>query len=176
MNAEETTRICRAIAGIKPAQYFDDETPALWAVILADVRYEDARQAVITLGGTARFIDPSDIKAEVRRIRDERLKHSDLVMADTPEEKRAIIKAIADGEIPGPQPDRQPAEFDPRLQAALPAVFRRPPRLLDIARDGGPRPAKAAPAPTVPEATAEHLEDERRRQLDALATLTEETA
>ena len=35
MNATETARICDAISQIKPAQRFDTETPAFWAVIPA---------------------------------------------------------------------------------------------------------------------------------------------
>ena len=109
MNATETARICDAISQIKPAQRFDTETPAFWAVILGDIRYEDARQAVLNLGGRQQFIDPSDIITEVRRIRDDRVDRTEMPVPnaspDDPAgyavEYRALRLAIADGTLAG---------------------------------------------------------------------------
>lgn len=178
MDLNETTRLCKAIATIKPAQAFDEETPAFWSMILADVRYEDARQAVINLGGKTRFIDPADILAEVKAIRRERLEHADRILPDAdPDDvqawlaaRRRGIQALADGEAKPPAP-RPAVPVEPRLAAALPSVFHRVPRPPAITADGGPRPAKAAPSPTVPDRAAADMEAERRRQLDALAQL-----
>lgn len=109
MNATETARICDAISQIKPAQRLDTETPAFWAVILSDIRYEDARQAVLNLGGRQQFIDPSDIIAEVKRLRDDRVDRTEMPVPnanpDDPAayaaEYRALRLAIADGTLTG---------------------------------------------------------------------------
>lgn len=107
MNAHEVTKLCRAIATISPSQHFDDETPAIWTVILAEIRYQDAREAVVNLGRRQRYIAPVDIATEVSRIRTERLRNvrdADIT-ADIPSEDtdtyqltlRARRRAIADG-------------------------------------------------------------------------------
>lgn len=173
MDITETTRLCRAIASIKPAQHMDDETPAFWSLILAGVRYEDARQAVITLGGKQRFIDPSDILAEVKRVRTDRIERageeaiSELTMR-LDGDRRAAIRAIADGTVTPPRPVG--SLQDQRAAAALSGVLRRPPS-VSAAIEGGPRPARQAPAPTLTQHDADALEAERARQQAALTRI-----
>lgn len=130
MNVAETTRLCRTIAGVAPAQRFEDETPALWAGILTDVRLADALEAVKQLARRQAFIAPADIVAEVRTIRARRLDGVDRIrhLADTPEEWRELIRRVADGEVDVPAAIEGPQ--DVRLVAALPGVFRRPPRAI----------------------------------------------
>lgn len=140
MDINETTRICKAIASIKPAQYMAEETPAFWAMILTDVRYEDARQAVINLGGKTKFIDPSDIITEAKAIRNARLGAAGIgnrTLGDTPEEHRKRVKAIADGEATPPQAQIEGPQ-DVRLTEALASgIFKRPPRVA-AAIEGAP--------------------------------------
>jgi hypothetical protein len=108
VNTKEVTRLCRVIAAMCPAQRFDTETPATWALILAHIRYTDAQQAVVAIAARERFVSPSDIIAEVRRTRRGRLE----AVADTLEpnvdpdevatyiaEKRALLAAAADGTL-----------------------------------------------------------------------------
>jgi hypothetical protein len=105
VNATETAKLCAAIAQSAPAQKFDDDTPAFWAVLLEDVRYEDAREAVVRLLKRQPFVAPADIVAEVKVIRDDRLDRTELpvpnVDPDDPrahlDEIRALRSAIADG-------------------------------------------------------------------------------
>lgn len=177
MNISETARICRAIASMKPAQRFDDETPAFWQLALADVRYEDARDAVVGLARNRGFIGTDDIVTEVRRIRTERTKAADRILPDVdPDDvhawlaaRRAGVTALADGRT-----DPPPAiegQQDSRLRAALPSMFRRPPRALPADYGDRPRP-KAIEAPRdVAPSEAERLERERQRQLAALAEM-----
>lgn len=168
MNVAETTRLCRAIAGVAPAQRFEDETPALWAGILADVRLADALEAVKRLARRQAFIAPADIVGEVRAIRARRLDGVDRLahLADTPEQWREIIRRVADGDVTVPAAVE--GTQDPRVRAALPGVFRKPPKPLAIDR----AEPKAAPPPVVvDEREAAVAEDERRRQLDALSAL-----
>lgn len=130
MNVAETTKLCRLIAGVAPAQRFEEETPALWAGILADVRLVDAIEAVKRLGGRQPFVAPADIVAEVRTIRARRLDGVDRLahLADTPEAWRELIRRVADGEVDVPAAIEGPQ--DARLVAAIPGMFRRPPRAI----------------------------------------------
>lgn len=192
MNATETARICDAISQIKPAQRFDTETPAFWAVILGDIRYEDARQAVLNLGGRQQFIDPSDIITEVRRIRDDRVDRTEMPVPnaspDDPAgyavEYRALRLAIADGTLAG---DRLEAyrrgeisltgrpvltgPMSPPDPDTGPAIVREAlerKQQADIARDAAERAAA--------EAARRAEEAERARQIDAIAQIPTEVA
>jgi hypothetical protein len=179
VNATETAKICDAISQIKPAQKMDEETPAFWSLILADVRYEDARLALINLAKRDKFIDPSDIITEVKAMRRERLASSDLLLPEVDpddvqgwlEARRRGIAALANGEI-GP-PKAIGAPQDPRVARAIPHVWSRPPKLLAITAEGGERPKAQAPAPkaTIDPAAAERAEAERVRALDALTKM-----
>jgi hypothetical protein len=109
----ETARICEAISICKPSQRFDEKTPAFWAMVLADVRYEDARQAVINLAKRPRYIEPADILDEARRIADDRLDRTEMPVPnaspDDPQayaiEYRAVRLAIRDGDLTGDRLD-----------------------------------------------------------------------
>ena len=174
MNVTETTRLCRAIAGVAPAQRFEDETPALWAGVLADIRLVDALEAVKRLARRQAFIAPADIIAEVRTIRARRLDGVDRLahLAETPEQWRQIIRRVADGEIDVPAAIE--GTQDVRVTAALPGVFRKPPRPRAIDQ-GGPR-ASTPPPVTVDDREAAQIEAERARQLAELAALAEADA
>ena len=187
MNATETAKICDAISQIKPAQRFDTETPAFWAVILSDVRYEDARQAVLNLGGRQQFIDPSDIIAEVRRLRDDRVDRTEMPVPnaspDDPAayaaEYRALRLAIADGDLAGERLEAYrrgeisltghpvlTGPMSPPNPETGPAIIREAlerKRQADAARDAAHRAATAA--------AREAEEAERARQLAALEAM-----
>lgn len=72
MNAAESLRICRLAKALSPAQAVDEYTPDAWAIVLASVRYIDAEQALMELGGEQEWIHVSHIKKRVKRIRDQR--------------------------------------------------------------------------------------------------------
>jgi hypothetical protein len=74
MTHEEIVKLCRYIQAACPAQRFDEYTPDVWAEVFpASLTLDDCRAAVITIKQRQRYIDPSDIIAEVRRIRSNRL-------------------------------------------------------------------------------------------------------
>jgi hypothetical protein len=149
-------------------------------MVLADVRYEDAREAVLVLAARQAFVAPADIIAEVRRIRAARLVSADRVTPDVdPDDvagwiaaRREQIVALADGRIEAPSITAE--GMDPRLAAALPGVFRRPPR--PGVNDFGSAPLRALRA--VPESVgpdeSARIEAERARQLAELAELMDE--
>lgn len=73
MNHTEAMTICRVVAAMCPAQKFDEHTPDAWALVLDDIRIEDAKAAVVALGKRSPWISPAEIRAEVARIRARRV-------------------------------------------------------------------------------------------------------
>lgn len=51
----------------------DEFTPDAWCDLLGDLRFADCREAARNLGRAQHFIDPADIRKEVRRIRERRI-------------------------------------------------------------------------------------------------------
>ena len=109
MNRADAIRLCRYVHAATPAQKLDEYTPQAWADILEDLpcSFDDARAAVIAIKRRQVFVDCSDIIAEVRRIRDERLERTPLppvppeVLDNGPaylEWREREIRRIADGE------------------------------------------------------------------------------
>jgi hypothetical protein len=118
VNNSEAVTLWRLVKALCPTQPMDEATPDAWAIVLNDIRFEDAQAAVRTIyrdlgndqewGG--RRIEADDIIREVRRIRERRLaEHPPL---DPPSglseiEYRSWLRhtrqAIADGrQIPRP--------------------------------------------------------------------------
>lgn len=112
MNAAEAVTLVRLVKGICPAQQIDTYTPDAWALVLADIRYEDAQPAVIELAKRQPFISLSDIVGEVKRVRKLRIQASGVeisalgggVDGDDVDaylgKLRSDVKAIGDGASP----------------------------------------------------------------------------
>jgi hypothetical protein len=107
VNLAETSRLCRLIEQISPAQKFNEETPAAWFVLLEEVTLADALEAAKALAKRQPYIAPADLVNESRRIRTHRL---DDVGVPTPnvdpddagafaEELRALTAAVASGQM-----------------------------------------------------------------------------
>ena len=104
MTRTETVALLRIVRAVCPAQKFDEYTPDAWHELLDDLRLEDCRLAVKALGQRQVFIAPAEIRAEVRRIRRERLDRTPLPVPPpdlTPQQtlawQRDTNRAIADG-------------------------------------------------------------------------------
>lgn len=202
MDIDETTRICRLIAGLIPAQRFEEETPLIWAAVLADVRIEDGFEAVKRLARTHNFIGAKDVLDQVAAIRRARMQAADeadgLVPNVDPDdaaaflaERRAILAATADGTLnveayaaggwtlTGAPPRRlageefQTRELAGRVKAVGSGM--RTPR-VDLKTEGGERPPAQKPPPEVDAASAEAMEAERNRQLAALEAASQSEA
>jgi hypothetical protein len=66
----EVTALCRYVAAACPGQSWDEFTPDVWAEIIPpDFTLAECRSAVIALKRRQKWIDVSDILAEVRRDR-----------------------------------------------------------------------------------------------------------
>lgn len=73
MNAEQAAHLCKLAKTISPAQAVDEFTPVAWALILEDIRFEDAREALKQLGGEQQYTHVSDVVQRVKRIRRDRV-------------------------------------------------------------------------------------------------------
>ena len=89
-----------------PQQRFTEYTTDAWFDLLGDLELEDCRQAVAAVAKRQPFVAPAEIRAEVRKIRDDRLARTPLPpppaeLADDPGRyQRAVqagVKRIADG-------------------------------------------------------------------------------
>lgn len=133
MTPEEAVRICAFTSACCPAQKFDEFTPDAWGLILADIRFEDAKVAVVEIKKRSTWVDPSDIIAEVRKVRAKRIaEHGEIVPpADLDPDNvpeyvkwlRAAREAIGDGNPPPAVP-----ELARRDMRQLEGVFKRPGR------------------------------------------------
>lgn len=133
MTPEEAVKICAFTSACCPAQKFDEFTPDAWGLILADIRFEDAKHAVVEIKKRSTWVDPSDIIAEVRKVRAKRIaEHGEIVPpADLDPDNvpeyvkwlRAAREAIGDGNPPPVVP-----ELARRDMRQLEGVFKRPGR------------------------------------------------
>lgn len=133
MNPTETVRLTRIVASIAPAQKIDEYTADAWQPVLRDVPMVDALEAVRRLAQRQPFIATSDIVAEVKVIRRDRLDRADATFVydgdadDVVGYKRALAahrRSIGDGAEPPAAPELT-VSVPP---AAISGVFRRPPR------------------------------------------------
>lgn len=126
MNHQEAVVACRVVKAVCPHQAVDEATPDMWGLVLADVRFEDAKEAIINLAKRAPFIAPAEVIAEVKRIREKRLaEHPEppppdgLTAAEYTEWLRRTRKAIGDGN----PPEVAALEAKPRDMAAIGSTF-----------------------------------------------------
>lgn len=129
MNRPEAVRLVAIISALCPGQKLADLTPDAWQLVLDDVSYDDAQQAVRAVyrrlaekddyQGYAR-IEAKDVLAEVRRMWRRRLDRLDpehlvppagLSVLEDMEWRRATIRAIAAG---APVPTNTRGELKPR--------------------------------------------------------------
>lgn len=108
MNPTEAVGLCRFVKAACPQQAIDEATPDAWGLLLADVRFEDAKAAVVNLARRQPFVAPAEIVAEVKRIRAERIRRfghpvPPPELADDPtreqEWMREAYKQIGDGSV-----------------------------------------------------------------------------
>jgi hypothetical protein len=142
MTSEETFLLTEYVRACCPQQHMGEYTPDAWHDLLGDLDLADCRAAVTAVAKRQPFVAPAEIRAEVRRIRDDRLARTALPApppdaADEPgrykEIIRANVKRIADARsVPralaaGPLPGDPPAEW----QEARAAMRRPEPPAVD---------------------------------------------
>lgn len=126
MTPTEAVKLTRLVKAICPQQAFDEYTADAWSELLADLNIADATRAVKQLGQRQVFIAPAEIRAEVRRIRSERIDKAppitpppELTPAETINWLRRTRRAIADGTYAPPE-----LELKPRDMTAIEATFK----------------------------------------------------
>lgn len=73
MSPAEAVMLCRFAKAACPQQAFDEYTPDAWFELLNDLRFEDCKDAVVAVVKRSPFCSPSEIRAEVKRIRFKRI-------------------------------------------------------------------------------------------------------
>lgn len=100
MNLSETTALLALVSQIMPAQKIDEFTPDAWTLVLEDVTFDDARQAVVAVAKRAPFVAPAEIIAEVKRMRRDRLDASPEAIPDAdPDDEAAYRRALREGRM-----------------------------------------------------------------------------
>ncbi|MFC7330793.1 hypothetical protein [Marinactinospora rubrisoli] len=104
MTPTEATTLARLARAACPQQHFDEFTPDIWFDLLGDIGFDDAKQGLLAATRTRAFVSPAEIRAEVKKIRAERMKNSDLALPpahpdarDYSQQFRAQLRALADG-------------------------------------------------------------------------------
>jgi hypothetical protein len=110
MTPAQSLAITRFVRAACPQQKFDEYTPDAWHELLGDLDFADCDTAVRTLGKRQPFISPAEIRDEVQRIRNDRLRRygnaePDYDGDDVPAALEAIKRhraRVASGEITEP--------------------------------------------------------------------------
>jgi hypothetical protein len=119
-----------------PHQQIGEYTSDAWYDILSDLSLDDCRAAVVVIKHRSVFVDPAEIRAEVRRVRNDRLAREIVPapppeLADSPRNHQAALKArireIADGRsvqkaIGGPVREDDPPPTWAEARAKMPEV------------------------------------------------------
>ena len=106
MTPTEALALCRLAKAACPQQAVDEFTPDAWHLLLEDLRFDDAKDALIEVCKRQPFVAPAEIRTGVERIRKARLDAHPLPtppegMTDAQELtwKRDMRDRIADGEV-----------------------------------------------------------------------------
>lgn len=132
MTPAEAVALCRMVKALCPQQAFDAYTPDAWALVMEDIRLVDAKEAAVAVAKRQPFIAPSEIIAEVKRIRGQRIARHGVIVPpaeldpDNYEAYRDWLRtarqAIGDGEELPPVP-----ELARRDMRQIEGTFRRVP-------------------------------------------------
>jgi hypothetical protein len=130
MNPAESLALTRYVKAGCPQQAFDEFTPDAWHDLLSDLRFVDCKEAAKRIARRQPFCAPAEIRAEVHRLRSERIGRAFHLMSPPPDcpdygawltEAR---RAAGDGEYE----DMVAPDLPKRDMRVLEAVFtKRPP-------------------------------------------------
>lgn len=129
MNREETVNLWRYVRAACPQQAMDDATPAVWYDLLKDLNAADCLTAAQSVAARQPFVAPAEIRAEVRRIRGERLQGFQYVPVEGDDDHKVYLAAlrsqrfaVADGrreaapQIDGGKPRDVPALLEGKMR------------------------------------------------------------
>lgn len=124
MTPHETLLLTRYVKACCPQQHIDEYTPDAWHDLLADLDSADCREAVAAIVKRQPFIAVADIRAEVKRIRRDRIERNPIAapaheLTEQPgrykAELEAEIRKIADGRSVQKAIGRLPSETPPSV-------------------------------------------------------------
>lgn len=135
MTPRETVLLTRYVKACCPQQQIDEYTPDAWHDLLGDLELNDCREAVKNVATRQPFVAPAEIRAEVRRIRSERLEGFQYTPVEGDEATavylaalRAQRAAVADGRRPPALPALTAGEPRPEaVRELIAGVFPEPP-------------------------------------------------
>lgn len=113
MRSAEAAMLCRWTMACCPQQKFDEFSADAWHDLLGDLEFPDCKEAVTAVARRQPFVAPSEIRAEVGRIRSKRW--DDRLIVEPPpgldqagylDWHRRYRKAVMDGTYQ-PQPELQ---------------------------------------------------------------------
>ena len=78
MTPTEAVKLTEYVMACCPQQRMNEYTPDAWHDLLGDLSLEDCRAAVATVAKAQPFCAPSEIRAEVRKIRDDRIDRAEI--------------------------------------------------------------------------------------------------
>ena len=144
MTPPETVLLTEYVRACCPQQAIGEYTPDAWHDLLGDLSLADCREAVVAVAKRQPFVAPAEIRAEVRKIREDRLARTPLPAPPAdPERYREVLAAnvarVADGmtvrkALAGPLPGDPPAEWRKAREAITPPEqVKRDPR--EVARE-----------------------------------------
>lgn len=73
MNHQEAAALTRYVKACCPQQAIDEYTYDAWHDLLGDLSLQECREAVAAVARRQPFVAPAEIRAEVRRVREERI-------------------------------------------------------------------------------------------------------
>jgi hypothetical protein len=109
MTPKEAVLLTRYVKACCPQQQIDEYTPDAWFDILGDLDLGDCKAAAAEVARHQPFVAPSEIRAEVRRVRDARMDAAEIPapppeLTNDPDAYRAALHAsrvaAADGRDP----------------------------------------------------------------------------
>jgi hypothetical protein len=181
MTPQETVLLTRYVKACCPGSQIDEYTPDAWHDLLGDLSLSDCRDAVAAVAMRQPFVAPAEIRAEVKRIRSDRIGRALIPpppaeLADDPQAYRKAlaesVRAAADGHAPlaedgpkviGPPPGQRTGGPPQSLGSAI----------RDLRRQMGT--ARARAAIEAPEAIAAR-QAAGHREIEAARDDTEEAS
>lgn len=98
MNITEVIQIIEIVRRICPAQRFDDEAPEAWLLVLEDISFTTAREALRGAARAQDWITPRAIRDQAMQIRDSRI--------------QSVALRGGDGRLVAVPEDSDPIDYD----------------------------------------------------------------
>lgn len=100
MRPSDTVRLLALVTQIAPAQKVDEFTPDAWHLVVGDLDYDEAREAVIAVARRQAWIAPADVVQEALRARARRPRFDAEYVPDAdPDDPDAYLAALRGGRL-----------------------------------------------------------------------------